>query len=114
MSPISKNDAYKLIFQDFENPLFSRIDYCVYIESRTPAGEIDIQEYFAAGELSNYPISFTNGVSCGNPNPLANPIPITHTPSCDENQAEAIILTRPVLYQGSIANLKVLICAKRL
>ena len=103
MQPQTQNKAYKYIFKDFENPGYSRIDYCVYLQNSNN----DVLKFFAAGKQNDYPIYLTDTIKCDGSGSVNNA-----QPYCGSSTFDAIVLTKPVLYENSIVNLKILICAQ--
>jgi hypothetical protein len=99
------DDGYNFIFRDFDNPAFIRTDYCIYLEN--PRTNI-ILENVAAGVEEGYTIYFTDTQKCGQY--TGN----NRQPYCSNDiKAESIVLTKPVLYNGEITYLKILICAEK-
>lgn len=108
-----KNRLYDFLFQDFEDFLqFKKMEYCIFIMDYTQTGGIRVSSHFAAysSQKPNYEISFVNidSVICGQAPQIQ-----TVLPKCTNKKAEAITLTKPVLYGNDIVDLKVLICAER-
>jgi len=101
--------AYDLLFKEFEDPFeFNRIDYCVYLERKQENDKIVLNN-FAAGKADGYSIYIDSDHNC-----TATGTYINAKPDCiDSKKTESIVLTKPVLYQGYIVNLKVLICAQK-
>jgi hypothetical protein len=104
------NQIYGLIFRDFDNPSYFRtMEYCVFIENKTPE-KSEIIKNFAVYTGESSLISFEdngNPYSCGEDNYKR----YSKLPHCDIKEAEALLLSKPVLYNKDIMNLKVLICA---
>ncbi len=105
-------DVYNYLFKDFENiALFTKIDYCVYLVDR--AGTI-IRNY-KVNSQDNYPILLVEkdtelpAVACGTNPPLQYP---NHRPDCP-GKTESIVLSKPVLHNYEIYDLKVFICAEK-
>lgn len=102
--------AYDL-FRDFENPtLFRRIDYCVYFED-VENGNTRVVRNFAAGLQEGYPITVNPGtdVLCGE---FYDTVYANMVPQCPGNR-EAIVLTKSVLYDDELMNMKVFVCAEK-
>jgi len=101
--------SYNVFFRDFENPKFKKIDYCVFLHNET-----NILFHFSAYKkiydndeenLEEYPI-FLGETKCGEGAMKRSNV----KPSCKAK--ESIILEKPVLYEGEIMKLKVLVCAE--
>ncbi len=101
------DSGYRHIFRDFNNPAFTRTDYCIYLEDpRTGLSTRNV----AAGLQEGYTIYFDDTNKCGE---VINKV-YTMQPYCAKNiKTESIVLTKPVLYNGQITNLKILICAEK-
>ena len=106
--------VYNYIFKDFENiALFKRIDYCVYLVNKTANS---IFRNYNVNSQDNYPILLVEkenpdagGFPCGTNPPLPYP---THRPDCP-GKAESIVLTKSVVHNNAIIDLKLFICAEK-
>ena len=111
---LDNKQVYDYLFKDFENPaFFTRIDYCVYLVDKT---DNSIFRNYNVNNQDDYPIllvdKFNSGAGafpCGTNPPLPYP---SHRPDCP-GKAESIVLTKPVLHNNAIIDLKVFICAEK-
>jgi hypothetical protein len=102
------NEIYSFIFRDFDNPSsFRKMEYCVFIENKTPEKR-EILRNFAAYSGDDYFISIGNDLCGTNPNRRYTNV----LPHCDFGE-EALLLSKPVLYNKDIMNLRILVCAKK-
>ncbi len=107
---------YDFVFKDFENSAyFEKMYYCVYLENSTGINKRILRNFaaysrFDTGDIAEkYPATFPSNVKCG-----VTPFQIySSAPECNNKNMEAVVLSKPVLYDQEIINLKVLICAKR-
>jgi len=111
----SASEAYLFYFKEFENPVFTDIEYCILLSNMTKAGAEEILLNFAAwnpDKEAKYSIRMEDDSACGaTPVRMQNPRPYARLPSCDK-ATHSIMLTKPVLFQKDIMMLKVLICAR--
>ena len=101
--------AYEKYFQSFDNLVFNDVDYCIYLEK---GNEIIRNFEVYSEDLEDYSIVFTDTPFeslCGaNPTQLYTDI----KPYCKLD--ESIMLTKPVLFQGEVVNLRIIACGERM
>lgn len=106
--------AYNVFFREFRSDSFRKVDYCVYLQRIEPDGSITIVRNFIAydedslvGEPNSY---IAPGTPCGtdgsHPHMRMNPLCNTTSP------IESVVLTKPILFNKEIVDLKVMICAE--
>ena len=100
--------AYSL-FKDFENPFFKRTDYCIFVENISKK----IMVNFGAGREEGFSIIIGSSggipIKCG-----TNPSLIySQTPICEAKNAESMVFSKPVSYNGELAYLKIMVCAQK-
>ena len=93
--------GYEKYFQTFESPVFSKLDYCIYLQNNS-----DIIRHFSTYTM-DYSIFMINDIECGQ-----NPTLVYEdtVPECRND--ESVLLSKPVLYKQDIIELKVLICGE--
>ena len=100
--------SYDVFFRDFESVNFDKIDYCVFLQDNT-----GIVYHFAAyknifeedsDNADAYSI-YLGATKCGIGSMSRSGV----SPSCKGK--ESIVIEKPVLYEGNIMKLKVLVCA---
>lgn len=95
--------GYEKYFQTFENPLFAKLDYCIYLQNGS-----DIIVNFPAYK-TDYSIFMVNDFECGrNPTLVYTDI----IPECRND--ESVVVSKPVLYKQDIVELKVLVCGEEI
>ncbi len=101
-------EVYDFIFRDFDDPsFFTKIDYCVFLENRTPQ-KSQIIRNFAASPGGNYSIRLADS-DCGENKYF---IFTGILPRCEYGE-EALSIIKPVRYNQDIMNLRVLLCAQK-
>jgi len=107
-------DSYNWYFKDFENPKFSRMDYCIFLTNET-GSSIEVLFNFDSWQeyRGEYSIFFEVG---GVPNECGkNKVyKYENYPKCTIPNAESIILKKPVLYKHEIVTLNILVCADKI
>ena len=105
--------VYNYLFKDFENiALFERIDYCIYLVDKND--NAIFRNYVASKDDNSVIIledTFNAAASlpCGD---VTDGHYTTKIPDCP-GKAESIVLTKPVINNYDIIDLKVFICAEK-
>ncbi len=95
--------AYEKYFQSFETPAFSRIDYCIYLQNKS-----GIVRNFKVSKPGEYLIFIKDDFECGSSPTMPYP---DFDMQCRRD--DALVYTKPVLYEGEIVELKILACGDR-
>lgn len=103
--------GYELYFKNFDNTAFTKIDYCIFLEELSGQNKKVIRNIAAyRNGTQDYSIEIIAGTKCG-----ANKFTqyTNAEPKCKIENADLLLLTKPVLFNQNIVNLKVLMCAER-
>ena len=120
IAPMSFSGIYNYTFRDFELPeKFSRIDFCIYLEKKIDDDNYEITRNFAASTADpadlHILIDSSNDI-CGIDaftSIIYNPAVLVFPRCVDNEKTESLVVAKPVVYDGQIYNLKILVCALR-
>ena len=116
ISGYNEDTAYKVYFKEFEKPyIYRKIDYCIFIENKTDTG-IEVIGSFSASNFSTYNITFFNQDTgnndrCGSPGRYY--YDYKSRPECNIVKADVVVVSKPILYDRDIMNLRIMMCAER-
>ena len=99
---LNPTTRFEYLFSDFESRY--KTEVCVYLENKN-----EILKYFNAYKEPIDMIDVKPGIKCGDETGAF--VKVSNYPKCLSG-SEAIMLSKPVLYNNEIVSLKVLLCAK--